>query len=500
MIEHRSIVRLAKENAMMHHNPKTEVMEHISSIAFDASAWEIYVTLLNGGTLICVDTTSVLDYRSVSTIFEREQVQTIFITPALLKIHLSECPSAISGLNTLYTGGDRLDTQDVATAGALIKGSIVNGYSPTENTSFSTFYPLPRDEACVNGVPIGRALSNSGAYILDSGQRLVPLGVVGELVVASDGLARGYTDPKHNVDRFILITINGKPVKAYRTGDFVRYRPTDGQVEFFGRMDGQTKIRGQRVEPAEIEHAMRRHRSVKDAVVLVQCDEGQDAHLVGFVTLHQSAFESQTPDPKDEDEDDRDRQVSTWEELFDKDTYRLIEEVKPEFVGRDFVGWTSMYDGNAIDKGEMNEWLDDTINTIRRSGEPGRILEVGSGSGMILFNLIQGLQSYVGLDPAQRAVSFINSMAAKMPELTDKIHMHKGTAADVPILDLGGDIYPSMVIVNSVAQYFPSQEYLLNLVGNLIKRKSIKTLVFGDMRSYSLYPELREPWACLESK
>lgn len=490
MIEHRSIVRLAKENAMMHHDPKTEVMAHISSIAFDASTWEIYVTLLNGGTLVCVDTTSVLDYHSVSTIFEREQVQTIFITPALLKTYLSECPSTISGLNTLYIGGDKLDTQDVATAGALIKGSIINGYGPTENTSFSTFYPLPSDEACVNGVPIGRALSNSGAYILDSEQRLVPLGVVGELVVTGDGLARGYTDPKHNVDRFILITIDGKQVKAYRTGDFVRYRPTDGQIEFFGRMDGQTKIRGQRVEPAEIEHAMRRHRSIKDAVVLVQRDQGQDAHLVGFVTLHQSAFESPTPDPKDED-DDQAHQVSTWEELFDKDTYRLIEEVKPESVGRDFVGWTSMYDGNAIDKGEMNEWLDDTINTIRRSGESSRILEVGSGSGMILFNLIQGLQSYVGLDPAQRAVSFINSMAAKMPELTDKIHMHKGTAADVPVLDLNGDMYPSMVVVNSVAQYFPSQEYLLNLVGNLIKRESIKTLFFGDMRSHSLYQEFR---------
>lgn len=490
MIEHRSIVRLAKENAMLHHDPETEVMAHISSIAFDASTWEIYVTLLNGGTLVCVDTTSVLDGHSVSTVFEREQVRAIFITPALLKTYLSECPSAIRRLNTLYIGGDKLDTEDVAAARELVRGAIINGYGPTENTSFSTFYSVPGSETCVNGVPIGRALTNSGAYVLDSLKRLVPLGVVGELVVTGDGLARGYTDPRHNADRFITISLNGKhDIRAYRTGDYVRYRPTDGQLEFFGRIDGQVKIRGQRVETGEIEHALRRHSSVKDAVIMVKRDEGYGAYLVGFVTLHQSAFENPASDPKDVDEDDRARQVSAWEELFDEDTYRSIEEVQPEAVGRDFVGWTSMYDGNPIDKEEMNEWLDDTISTIRRSGKSNEILEIGSGSGMILFNLIQGLQSYIGLDPSQRAVGFIKSMATKMHELASKVEMHKCTAADVPSLD--GGISPSMVIVNSVAQYFPSQEYLRDLIGNLIQRKSIKTLFFGDMRSFSLYQEFR---------
>ncbi|KAK1914069.1 hypothetical protein P3342_007315 [Pyrenophora teres f. teres] len=89
---------------------------------------------------------------------------------------------------------------------------------------------------------------------MDSGLRLVPLGVVGELVVTGDGLARGYTDPARNVDRFVSVEIGGKTVRAYRTGDYVRHRPTDGQLEFFGRMDGQVKIRGNRVELGEIEH------------------------------------------------------------------------------------------------------------------------------------------------------------------------------------------------------------------------------------------------------
>ncbi|KAK1914282.1 hypothetical protein P3342_007528 [Pyrenophora teres f. teres] len=122
---------------------------------------------------------------------------------------------------------------------------------------------------------------------MDSGLRLVPLGVVGELVVTGDGLARGYTDPARNVDRFVSVEIGGKTVRAYRTGDYVRHRPTDGQLEFFGRMDGQVKIRGNRVELGEIEHTLRSDKSVREAVTVLQQPDGSEARLAGFVTLHE---------------------------------------------------------------------------------------------------------------------------------------------------------------------------------------------------------------------
>lgn len=134
-----------------------------------------------------------------------------------------------------------------------------------------------------DGVPIGTAISNSGAYVMDPQQRLVPLGVVGELVVTGDGLARGYTDPSRDEDRFVSVVIEGEQVRAYRTGDRVCYRP-DGQLDFLGRLDGQIKIRGQRVELGEIEHVIRSHAAVEQVVAAVHNGHGA-VRVVAFVNL-----------------------------------------------------------------------------------------------------------------------------------------------------------------------------------------------------------------------
>ncbi|KAK5991451.1 Nonribosomal peptide synthetase dtxS1 [Cladobotryum mycophilum] len=498
MIEHRSIVRLVKDTNISRHLT-TATIAHISNIAFDASTWEIYVALLNGGTLICIDTMTVLDYAAMGKIFAREQIKAMFITPALLKQYIAECPAAIGVLDTIYIGGERLDIQDAFAARALMSpgSTVVNVYGPTENTSFSTFYPLPPGDSCLNGAPIGRPLSNSGALVMDSQQRLVPLGVVGELVVTGDGLARGYTDPQRNVDRFINITLGGETqIRAYRTGDYVRYRPSDGQIEYFGRIDGQVKVRGQRVELGEIEYVMRNHKHVDDAAAVLQQEEGHDIQLVGFVTLRKIDYKDQAEGLDEQGDDDVAKQVNSWEELFDQDTYSSFDNVQSDKIGRDFIGWTSMYDGSNIDTGEMNEWLDDTMKTIINGSKSLNVLELGSGSGMILFNLIPVLNSYVGLDPAQKAVSLINRSAKSIPGLDKKIQMHKGTAADIAHL---GPMLPNLVITNSVAQYFPSLEYLSQVIRDAVQLDSVTTLYFGDMRSYALYKEFQVTKALFRS-
>ncbi|KAK1914163.1 hypothetical protein P3342_007409 [Pyrenophora teres f. teres] len=199
-----------------------------------------------------------------------------------------QAPTLFTGLDMLCVGGE-VHLADLRAAEQYLTGKFVNGYGPTENTTFSTTFLVSKNEQYTNGVPIGRALSNSGAYVMDSGLRLVPLGVVGELVVTGDGLARGYTDPARNVDRFVSVEIGGKTVRAYRTGDYVRHRPTDGQLEFFGRMDGQVKIRGNRVELGEIEHTLRSDKVVREAVAVLQQHDGSEARLAGFVTVHEDA-------------------------------------------------------------------------------------------------------------------------------------------------------------------------------------------------------------------
>ncbi|PNP49913.1 hypothetical protein THARTR1_09443 [Trichoderma harzianum] len=483
MIEHRSILRTAEIVTGMQHLLPDLVIAHASNIAFDASTWEIYTALLNGGTVICLSHTTLLDYRILKTVIEEECIQALCITPALLKQHLLHRPLPISGVEVLYVVGDRLDPRDIATVKSLTQTKIVNGYGPTENTTFSTLYSITDDEPMTNGVPIGRPLRNSGAYVVDSQLQLVPLGVIGELLVTGDGLARGYLDTQQNVGRFVSFTVNGETTRAYLTGDYARYR-SDGQLEYMGRKDGQIKIRGQRVELGEIEHAMRIHRSVDDAVaVLIQQDGGDtcEPQIAGYVTLRDE------DDGGAVDNTQEHEQVREWEERFDAETYESLADIHPEQLGRDFVGWTSMYDGENIDTTEMNEWLKDTMDAILGSNPAEHVLEIGSGSGMILFNLTDTFKSYVGLDPSERAVNMISNHLKSFPALKEKTKIYKASATDVNRLE--AFTVSEFAVFNSVVQYFPSQDYLFKAIQNLVGLGGIKTIFLGDIRSYALHKD-----------
>ncbi|KAI1120342.1 non-ribosomal peptide synthetase [Nemania abortiva] len=475
MTEHRNIVRLAKEKTLNSKLPPATKMAHLSNIAFDAATWEIYTALLNGGTLVCVDYMTVLDSEALKAVFLREQVNVAFLQPALLKQYLADIPTAFGGLDLFVVGGDRLDVRDGITVQSLVGAGTYQAYGPTENGAFSTIYNMAGDDAYTNGVPIGRAISNSGTYIMDSHQQLVPSGVMGELVVTGDGLARGYLDSTLDPDRFIHVTVDGQVVRAYRTGDRVRYRPGDGQIEFFGRIDQQVKIRGHRIEPAEVERAIVSQASVLDAaVVVVRNQNGQEPEMVGFV-------ETQDDQSADQGEE-AGSQVKGWESLFESSTYADINTIEQSVVGSDFMGWTSMYDGSEIDKAEMREWLDDTMHTLLDGQAPGNVLEIGSGTGMILFNLGAGLERYVGFDPSKSAAAFVNSAINSIPGLRGKAEVHVGTATDIHRLN---GFSPDLVVINSVMQYFPTPEYLLEVVETLVRIPGVKRLFFGDVRSHA---------------
>ncbi|KAI0527995.1 hypothetical protein F5B22DRAFT_653082 [Xylaria bambusicola] len=487
LIEHRGILRLARQNDIVKTLSAGCTMVHMGNIAFDITTWEIYPTILNGGTLICVDSTTVLDNDALIQIFKSEKVQTTILTPAFFKQFLVQAPSVFSQLELLLVGGDKVDGQDLAAAGAIMNGRIINAYGPTENTVISTFYDVPTGEEFTNGVPIGRAIGNSGAYVVDTDLRLVPIGVIGELVVTGDGLARGYMNPEQNANRFITLNIGGQQLRAYRTGDYVRYRPLDGHMEFFGRIDLQVKVRGHRIELGEIESALKRHAFVRDAVVVAEHRNEQATQLAGFVTIAEE--DENEGGNADVDDDEAEQHVKLWETLFDSDKYTTVEDVRPESIGRDFTAWTSMYSGELIAKDEMNEWLDDTIRSIRNGGEPGNVLEVGTGTGMILFNIIDGLRSYVGLEPTSTAIEFVAKTARSIPGLQEKIYMQKGTGSDICLL--GKDNSPELAVINSVAQYFPTQAYLFKVAKDLIQIKSMKRVFFGDMRSFALFDEFK---------
>ncbi|KXG54739.1 AMP-dependent synthetase/ligase [Penicillium griseofulvum] len=282
MIESQAIIRLVKQSNVANVLPPAPCVAHLSSITFDISAWEIYAPLLNGGTLVCIDYPTALNSEALAFVFARERICAAMLPPALVKQYLADTPGAFRLLDVLFVAGDRFDSQDAIDAQALVKGGVYNSYGQTENSVLSTIYKILENEQFVNGVPIGHAVSNSGAYIMDPRQQLVPPGVMGELVVTGDGLARGYTDPALDKDRFIDVIIDGQEVRAYRTGDRARYRPKDCQIEFFGRMDRQIKIRGHRIELAEVEHAILGQESVRDAAVVATKQDDEELEMIAF--------------------------------------------------------------------------------------------------------------------------------------------------------------------------------------------------------------------------
>ncbi|KAF2462502.1 acetyl-CoA synthetase-like protein, partial [Lindgomyces ingoldianus] len=336
MIEHRSVIRLVKNSNVVSRLPQNAQIAHLSNLAFDASTWEIYAALLNGGTIICIDYFTSVDVKALRTVFAKEHICATMLPPALLKQVLAISPDMLRDVDLLFVAGDRLEGQDAVKAQALVPEGVYNAYGPTENAVLSTIYNIRQGDQFVGSVPIGRPVSNSGAFVMDRQQQLVSGGVIGELIVTGDGLARGYTDSKLDVNRFVNVSLGGNSVRAYRTGDRVRIRPKDGQIEFLGRMDYQIKIRGHRIEPAEIEHAILRCYVADDAAVVINCQEGQEPEMVGFV-----AVKSQVEIEIEENENENENKVTDWADHFELRTYEDIGTIDLSTVGRDFMGWTS---------------------------------------------------------------------------------------------------------------------------------------------------------------
>ncbi|KAF5007943.1 hypothetical protein FDECE_5755 [Fusarium decemcellulare] len=470
MIEHRVILRLVKSDIIPNFPPAAR-MAHMFNVAFDGATYEIFNPLLNGGTVVCIDYVTALDGKALEAVFAQEQVNVAMMAPALLKLYLADARDALKNLDVVIAAGDRFDGQDAIEVRSLIQGQCYNAYGPTENGVFSTLHQVAANESFINGVPLGRTINNSGALVTDPNQQLVGVGVMGELVVTGDGLARGYADRALDTNRFIHVNIDGQIVRAYRTGDRVRYRIGDGLIEFFGRMDTQFKIRGNRVESGEVESAILSHHSVHDAAVVLREDEGQQPEMVGFIVAD---------DDHSTEQEETGNQVEGWQDHFESGMYSDISTISPSAIGSDFKGWTSMYDGREIDKAEMQEWLDDTMQTLHDGQVPGHVLEIGTGSGMILFNLGAGLQSYAGLEPSKSATEFVNKVIKSIPALADKAEVHAGTATDIDKL---GELRPDIVVFNSVVQYFPAPEYLTQVVDTLVRIPGVKRLFFGDIRS-----------------
>jgi aspartate racemase len=261
-----------------------EVFLQFAPVSFDASTFEIWGCLLNGARLV-VFPTHTPSLEELGQVLERYQVTTLWLTAGLFHEMVEGNLEGLRHVQQLLTGGDVLSFPHVRKAlQELRECRLINGYGPTEGTTFTCCYPMTGSGQVAAPVPIGRSIANTVVYILDHHLNPVPIGVCGELCIGGDGLARGYFNhPELTAESFIPHPFSDKPgARLYRTGDLARYLP-DGNIEFIGRLDYQVKIRGFRIELGEIAAVLGQHPAVQETVVMAREDVHGDKSLVAYV-------------------------------------------------------------------------------------------------------------------------------------------------------------------------------------------------------------------------
>ncbi|QAV18752.1 non-ribosomal peptide synthetase [Paenibacillus chitinolyticus] len=266
MIEHRSVVRLVKNTNFVTFGPSDRILL-TGALVFDACTFEIWGALLNGLQLCIVPESVFLHAGKLEEALQAYGITTMWLTSPLFNQLALTNPALFAPLRYLLVGGDVLSPTMIASVrNSCPQLTVINGYGPTENTTFSCCFPIDRE---YGNIPIGRPIANSTAYVVDLSGRLLPVGLQGEICVGGDGLARGYLN-REDLNREKFVPNPFRPgERMYRTGDLGRWLP-DGSIEYLGRMDQQVKIRGYRIEPGEIETRLLGHESVREAFVAVK--------------------------------------------------------------------------------------------------------------------------------------------------------------------------------------------------------------------------------------
>ena len=281
-VPHRAIVRLVVGTTYVRLGAD-EVFLQLAPLAFDASTFEIWGSLLHGARLVMFPP-GPLSLAALGDTLVRSGVTTLWLTAGLFHQLVDDQLASLAGVRQLLTGGDVVSPAHVRRVLAAHPSLVViNGYGPTEGTTFTCCHRVTDLASLGASVPIGRPLENTRVYVLDRHGEPCPVGVPGELHIAGDGLARGYwNDPQLTAAHFSVRSVGDRPAeRLYRSGDLARYR-ADGAIEFLGRLDEQVKIRGHRVEPVEIENALTAHPVVREAVVVAREHAG-NRQLVAYV-------------------------------------------------------------------------------------------------------------------------------------------------------------------------------------------------------------------------
>ena len=284
IIPHRGIVRLVKNADFIKFDQNLAFLHH-SALSFDASTLEIWGPLLNGGVVVIFNQNSHHTPEALQLCIETCGVNSLWLTSSLYNSLIAESSNSLQRIKQLLIGGEALSVSHVLIGlNKLSETKIFNGYGPTENTTFTCVYPIPKNlSEDTQQIPIGYPVSGTTCEVFD--ENLVPVddGQVGELIAFGDGLAIEYLSrPELTAERFVTVTCSdGVDRRGYRTGDMVS-RGEDGVYEYHGRIDKQVKIDGHRIEPGEIEYFLNQYEGINEARVVVKTGALNKKRLAGY--------------------------------------------------------------------------------------------------------------------------------------------------------------------------------------------------------------------------
>ncbi|MFN0204707.1 MAG: amino acid adenylation domain-containing protein [Planctomycetota bacterium] len=442
----------------------------ITTFSFDISGLELLGTLIAGATVVIAPSEAAKDGFHLADIIHKNDITVLQATPSAWRMLIDSGWRGKDNLR-MWCGGEALPG-DLARMLLKRGAELWNLYGPTETTIWSSVVRVT-PELCNAGavVPIGRPAGRTNILIIDEWLQIVPEGIIGELCIGGAGVSMGYLNrPDLNAEKFINISSEGNipPGRYFKTGDLGRMR-ADGLLEFAGRNDSQVKIRGNRVELGEIEALLRTHSAVADAIVLVHKRGEQTAtaesRLVAYVVRRRNDNNNESVAARES--------VDQWRLVWDE-AYRLNTN-DPEF---DISGWIDSYTNQPMPAADMREWVEMTVARIRRL-QPRRILDIGCGTGLLMWRLLQYCEDYTAIDASAPAVERLQARIDKTNISNARVHCLG--AHELETLEEGKF---DTIIFNSVIQYFPSFDYFVNVLKNAWSRLSPGGTIFlGDLRS-----------------
>lgn len=458
-------------SVLEYHGDSSIRLLHCSGTGFDISIWEMYFPLVTGGTVVITPQGLQRDPVYILQQISSYQITMVHFVPSILSFIIEELKRDksynVSSVRSIVCGGEYFSTELHNKVFTYFEAKIYHTYGPSEAsisvTNWTSSSPVP-----FRRLPLGTPIANVKIYIFDQSMKLCPIGVPGEIYISGIAVSSGYLNKSDlNAKAFITEQVPNTYGKLYKTGDFGRYL-ANGMIEFLGRKDNQVKLRGIRIELSDIDENLTAHPSVETSVSLI-VGNGENAKLISYVVPENQCLQTSVKQESD--------YIDAWRRLYN-DIYSDNSNYQKEF---NTVGWRSSYTGEQITNDEMREWLDLTIERIITL-KPRSVLDLGCGTGLILYRLAPLCDNYTAVDFSEAVISqLVDSIRDQADYKNVCLIQNDILQAAVELADKQYDL----IIINSVLQYLPSEKHVIELIEKCIKLLTPDgKLYLGDIRNF----------------